>query len=61
MLFRSKPWDAFVSIPYRGHWFLIDDRDPASKNMFSFILLLFTFVETGSKDITPVLSIPTIR
>ena len=37
------------------------DRDPASKNLFSFILLLFTFVETGSKDITPVLAIPTTR
>ena len=57
----DKPSDAFVSIPYRNQWFSIDDRDPASKNLFSFILLLFTFVETGSKDIVPVLSIPTIR
>jgi len=50
-----------VAIPFHGHWFSIDDRDPASKNLFSFILLLFTFVETGSKDIVPVLSIPTTR
>ena len=50
-----------MTIPYKGHWFSIDDRDPASKNLFSFILLLFTFVETGSKDIVPVLSIPTTR
>lgn len=57
----ERPGDAFVAIPYRGHWFFIDDRDPASKNLFSFILLLFTFVETGSKDIVPVLSIPTTR
>ncbi|MFO1081832.1 MAG: hypothetical protein U1E23_14525 [Reyranellaceae bacterium] len=57
----SRPDDAFVAIPYHGHWFSIDDRDPASKNLFSFILLLFTFVETGSKDIVPVLSIPTTR
>jgi hypothetical protein len=58
---NEKPGDAFVAIPYKGHWFWIDDRDPASKNLFSFILLLFTFVETGSKDIVPVLSIPTTR
>jgi hypothetical protein len=50
----ERPGDAFVAIPYHGYWFSIDDRDPASKNLFSFILLLFTFVETGSKDITPV-------
>jgi hypothetical protein len=56
-----RPGDPFVTIPYKGHWFSIDDRDPASKNLFSFILLLFTFVETGSKDIVPVLSIPTTR
>ena len=57
----ERPGDAFVAIPYHGYWFSIDDRDPASKNLFSFILLLFTFVETGSKDITPVLAIPTTR
>ena len=57
----ERPADAFVAIPYHGYWFSIDDRDPASKNLFSFILLLFTFVETGSKDITPVLAIPTTR
>ena len=57
----ERPGDSFVAIPYHGHWFSIDDRDPASKNLFSFILLLFTFVETGSKDIVPVLSIPTTR
>ncbi len=57
----NRPNDAFVAIPYHGHWFSIDDRDPASKNLFSFILLLFTFVETGSKDVAPVLTIPTTR
>ena len=57
----NRPNDAFVAIPYHGHWFSIDDRDPASKNLFSFILLLFTFVETGSKDLAPILTIPTTR
>src|SRR6185369_12291695 len=26
-----RPDDSFVTIPYKGHWFTIDDRDPASK------------------------------
>lgn len=58
---QYPPGDAFVKVPYHGHWFSIDDKDPASKNLFSFILLLFTFVETGSKDAAPVLTIPTTR
>jgi hypothetical protein len=57
----TRPDDSFVAVPYQNHWFSIDDKDPYSKNRFSFILLLFTFVETGSKDIAPVLTIPTIR
>jgi hypothetical protein len=57
----GRPDDAFVAIPYHGYWFSIDDRDPASKNLFSFILLLFTFVETGSTTAAPILTIPTTR
>jgi hypothetical protein len=57
----GRPDDAFVAIPYHGHWFSIDDRDPASKNLFSFILILFTFVETGSPTVAPILTIPTTR
>lgn len=57
----EKPSGAFVAIPYNGHWFWIDSRDRVSKNLFSFILLLFTFVEPGIEKISPVLSIPTSR
>jgi hypothetical protein len=57
----GRPDDTFVAIPYHGHWFSISDRDPASKNLFSFILLLFTFVETGSTTAAPILTIPTTR
>jgi hypothetical protein len=57
----ARPGDAFVSVPYRGSWFSIDDRDIRSKNLFSFIMYLFTFVETGSKEAAPVLTIPTTR
>jgi hypothetical protein len=55
----EPPADAFIAVPYRGHWFWIDDRDMASKKMFSFIMFVFTLVEPGSKEPTPVLTIPT--
>jgi hypothetical protein len=57
----DRPANAFVAAPYRGYWFSIDDQDIRSKNLFSFIMFLFTFVETGSKEAAPVLTIPTTR
>ena len=56
---RERPPDAFVAVPYRDHWFWIDDRDMPSKRMFSFIMYIFTLVEPASKDSPPVLTIPT--
>jgi hypothetical protein len=57
----DRPGEAFVAVPYRGYWFSIDDQDMRSKNLFSFIMFLFTFVETGGKEAAPVLTIPTTR
>jgi hypothetical protein len=39
-----------VAVPYRGYWFWIDDRDMASKRMFTFLMFIFTLVETGGKE-----------
>ena len=36
------PGDAFVAIQYRNQWFWIDDHDPKSKVIFSFLQLLFS-------------------
>jgi hypothetical protein len=57
----ERPADAFVAVPYRGYWYSIDDRDMASKHLLSSIMFLFTFVQTGAKDATPILTIPTTR
>jgi hypothetical protein len=57
----DRPGDAFVAVPYRGHWFSIDDRDLVSKHLLSSLMFLFTFVQTGAKDATPILTIPTTR
>jgi hypothetical protein len=42
-----------------GYWFSIDDHDMGSKRLFSFLMFVFTLVETGVKDGVPVLTIPT--
>jgi hypothetical protein len=54
-----KPADAFVSIPYRKSYFWIDDRDLMSKKIFSFLMFVFTLVETGEKGAAPIVTIPT--
>jgi hypothetical protein len=37
---RKPPPCAYVAVKYRDHWFYIDDRDHASKESFSLVLLL---------------------
>ena len=54
----ERPADAFVAIRYRDMWFSIDDRDLASKGVFSFLMFLFTLTETGGGQVSPVLTVP---
>ena len=54
----GKPDDAFVAVPYRSHWFWIDDKDLRSKGLFSFLMFIFTLVETGGKEGAPVVTVP---
>ena len=55
----EKPGDAFVSVPYRNSYFWIDDRDLISKRIFSFLMFVFTLVETGEKGTAPIVTVPT--
>ncbi len=55
----SKPDDAFIAVPYRDQWFWLDDRDMFSKRMFSFLMFIFTLVESGDKTPPPTVTIPT--
>jgi hypothetical protein len=53
------PKDAFVAVKYRGQRFWIDDRDPRSKGMLSFLMILFSLAETGGPSGAPLVTIPT--
>jgi hypothetical protein len=54
----ERPNEAFVAVPFRSHWFWIDDKDILSKNVFSFLMFIFTLTETGGKEGVPIVTIP---
>ncbi|MBW8328328.1 MAG: hypothetical protein K0M48_03980 [Thiobacillus sp.] len=54
----EAPADAYVAVPYRGHWYWIDDSDVASKSTFTFLLILFSLAETGQSAAVPVVTVP---
>jgi hypothetical protein len=55
----ERPSDAFLSVPYRDHWFWIDDRDLTTKRNFAILMLLFALADTGERKGLPLLTIPT--
>ena len=55
---ENKPPDAYVGARYRDLWFWIDDRDPRSKGMLTFLMILFSLTETGGPGGTPLVTIP---
>lgn len=54
----QKPDDAFAAVPYGQEWYWIDDKDFASKKLFSFIMFLFTLTDTGDKQGAPIITVP---
>jgi len=54
----EKPEDVFFAVQYHQYWFWIDDKDLASKQIFSFMMFIFTLVDSGGKDGTPVVTVP---
>ena len=49
--------EAFAAVRYRNQWFWIDDHDLAAKRGLSFLMMLFTLVESGATAAPPVLTI----
>jgi hypothetical protein len=53
----SKPTDAFAKVYYNDRWYWIENRDLASKGLFSFLLVMLTLAESGQKAPSPFLTI----
>jgi hypothetical protein len=55
---KEHPENGFVAIQYRDYWFYIDDRDLISKRTFTFMMILFSLMETGGTEGLPIVTIP---
>jgi hypothetical protein len=54
----KAPETAYAAMPYKGHWYWIDDNDIASKRTFTFMMILFSLAETGQAVAAPVVTVP---
>jgi hypothetical protein len=54
-----RPFHPFVAVEYRGTWYWVDDRDYASKRVFSILMLLLNLAEKSGEVQLPVITIPT--
>jgi len=52
------PENPYVSVKYRNQWFWIEDRDLRSKQIFNFLMFMFSLTETGGGQAAPILTIP---
>ena len=54
----KKPSNAAIAIPYRNHWFYIDDSDIDSKSTFALLGQLFALQSKGDSSNSPILTLP---
>jgi hypothetical protein len=54
----QRPEDFFAAVSYRQNWYWIDDKDFPSKNLLSFVMFLFWFLETETKQGGPLITLP---
>jgi hypothetical protein len=54
----EQPANAYIAARYRDSWFWVDDRDLASKRIFTFLMVFSSIAETGAVPQVPILMIP---
>lgn len=54
---ETKPEDTFAAVLYGDRWYWIENRDLASKGMFSFLLIMLTLAESGQSAPSPFVTI----
>ena len=55
---KTKPSNAYISVPYRGQWFYLLDNDLQSKSTFMLLEQLFSLQAGQSKASGPTLTLP---
>lgn len=55
---QERPVNAAVAIPYRDHWFYIEDSDLDSKSTFSLLGQLYALQSGDVRSAAPLLTIP---
>lgn len=54
----ERPENAHVAVPYKGHWFYIDQTDQETKSTFSLLLELSRLEALGKPGGGPILTLP---
>ena len=54
----APPQRPFVAVPYQGHWFWIDESDYPSKGIFSFVMIIFSLMDTAAPKGQPIVTVP---
>jgi hypothetical protein len=55
---ERPPERPFVAVQYQGHWFWIDGNDYESKGIFSFVMIMFSLVDTAAPKNQPIVTVP---
>lgn len=58
---KHRPKNAYLSVPYRGYWFYIDDADGSSKITLNLFAELFRLQRLSVVEGGPVLTLPVGR
>lgn len=54
----ERPEGAYAAVPYRGHWFWVDDADWLTKRALTAVMFFFTLADTGPPERLPLVTIP---
>lgn len=54
----EPPEHAFVSVKHLNHWFWVEESDFPSKRTFTFVMLLFSMMESEESEGLPLVTIP---
>jgi hypothetical protein len=55
---KEKPKESYAAVPYRGHWYWVEDGDWQTKRALTAVMFFFTLADTGGNEKLPLVTIP---